>query len=84
VGVIAVHVPSGIDTGEQVAHWAVQRQIDRFGIEGGRWVVLHTRIPPIDTWGYAPPIGEDDTPPPYAWLQAPEWYRWQHPRGTQT
>lgn len=55
MGVIGVHWPSGVDSGEYRTHSALFEDIHRAGGDPAHWVVLHTRIAP-SMGGYIGPV----------------------------
>lgn len=54
MGVIAVHHPSGVDTGEHRSYVAMDEHIRRHGGDPAEWIRLFTRIPP-SAGGYVGP-----------------------------
>jgi hypothetical protein len=54
MGVIAVHRPTGVDTGDCWTQHDLDRAMAAAPVEGGEWITLFTRIPPSNG-GYVGP-----------------------------
>jgi hypothetical protein len=77
VGLIAVHRPSGVDTGDCPTAGALRRAMDRSG-RGGQWVLLHTQVRRDVTGFVAPRMpaewrGWPGVPDPLGWWTPREW-----------
>lgn len=88
MGLIAVHRPSGVATRNVPGEDGLTREMAAAGVQGGQWVVLHTRIRAQAGRFVAPPRPDDAgigtrVPDPLGWWTKRSYPVDDHPVGVQ-